>query len=81
MADRYLKHIPSGIIYIMQPAFAAREDFIEVADLAGAPMPGDGTPEPVVEKKPRAKRAKVEADPLADIDAALSADASRGLPK
>lgn len=78
MADRYLKHIPSGVVYILQPAFAQRADFIEVANLAGDPLP-DGKDEPVAETKSRGKRKSGEV--VADTDAALSADASRGLAK
>ena len=85
MADRYLKHLPSGIIFIYQGAFAKRDDFIEVADLEGTPMPVGDADEPVAPAKaakpakaPKSKPAPVD-DLGADIDAALSKDASRGL--
>ena len=85
MAERYLKHIPSGVVYIFQPAFAQRADFIEVADLAGTPLadaPADApTDVPAADKKGRSKRKGDETDNLTDIDAALSATASRGLAK
>lgn len=72
MADRYLKHIPSGQIFIHQPAFAGRDDFIEVADLKGTPLNViDGEYE-VVEAPKKRGRKKSDED-------ALEADASRGL--
>lgn len=85
MADRYLRHIPSGILYIWQAAYAQRTDFEEVED---APQDEDAPAAPIVIKtkvktkaKPRAIE-PVESDDL-EInlnDVALSADASRGLP-
>lgn len=79
MADRYLKHTPSGQIYIWQGVFAAREDFVECADVLGTPMPdaleGEFT---VVEEetKPKAtrkKRAVVE-EPVSEVEAELDAE-------
>lgn len=80
MADKYLRHIPSGTIYIWQPAYAQRDDFEDYVP----------EPEPVVEEapKPKTSRKKAAAAPapeptpepvLVDEDA-LSADASRNLP-
>lgn len=79
MANRFLKHIPSGLVYVYQAHWASDPNLVEVADLEGNPLPevDDVPPEPPV-KKPR-KTAALKADPLADIDAALSQDASRGL--
>lgn len=72
MADRFLKHVPTGITYIWQSAFASNPDFVECADADGndfqAPTKG--------------KKAKVSAPDSGldvDLDAALSADASRGV--
>lgn len=89
MTERYLKHKPSGQMYIYQSAFAANPDFEEVADLKGTPLPAaiDGdyavVEEPAAPKKTRAKKAVGLAEPtdddLMDLDAALSADASKGL--
>jgi hypothetical protein len=83
MADRYLKHIPSGQVFIFAPPFSAQDDFVECANPAGDPFP---ELEPVVNPAPRRGR-KAAADAAADtggqelaIDAALSADASRNLP-
>jgi hypothetical protein len=84
MADRFLLHKPSGVVYIYQGAYAANPDFEECADAQGTPMKPaiDGDFE-VVEDKPKRVRAKkvVEAEEPAedDLDALLSADASRGL--
>ena len=72
MADRFLKHIPSGHVFIYAPPWVGHEDFVEVANAIGDPIP---EPEPVVNPAPRRKKA-VEA-PV--DDAPLSADASRGL--
>jgi hypothetical protein len=76
MADRFLKHIPSGHIFIYAPPWVGHEDFVEVADAAGNPFP-DPEPEVNPPPKPRAKKAPA-ADPTVE-DAAISADASRGL--
>jgi len=78
MADRYLKHLPSGQVFIYAPPFIDNPEFEEVADAQGTPL---GEPETVVNPTPRAKRAKVKAEDIEiDLnDAALSADASRGL--
>lgn len=84
MADRYLKHVPTGQIFVYQAAFATREDFVEVADLAGNALPEaiEGDFKVVEEPKPAGKKKKLvvaESSDIDDIDAALSADASRGL--
>lgn len=70
MADRYLKHKPSGHVFIYAPPFIDHEDFEECSNAAGDPF---ADPEPVVNPAPRAKRT-----PKVD-HAAISADASRGL--
>lgn len=83
MADRLIKHIPSGQVFIYAPPWIGREDFVECANIAGDPLPD---PEAVVNPAPQTMRAGkrktmtlVEpSEPPVD-DAALSADASRGL--
>ena len=74
MADRFLKHKPSGHVFIYAPPFIDHEDFEECANAAGDPMQ---ELEVVVNPPPRRKKA----DKLPDSvdDAGLSADASRGL--
>lgn len=67
MADRLLRHIPTGTLYIWQYAFAEREDFEEVIDVEAKEVP----------EPPKTKRAK--AAPVID-EAAIAADASRNLP-
>jgi hypothetical protein len=91
MADKMLRHIPTGTLYIWQPAFAQRADFedyvpepepvVEAPAVVDAPAPKAKTsrkkaeaapePEPVVKYAP---------EPAFVDEAALSADASRGLP-
>ena len=39
MADRYLLHKPSGVVYIWQSVYASSPDFIECADLSGELLP------------------------------------------
>lgn len=82
MPSKLLRHIPTGVVFVNQPAFAVRADFEEIPD-----------EEPVVEKTaPAPRRSKAPAPPaepapgLPDPDtpaideAALSADASRNQP-
>jgi hypothetical protein len=71
MADRFLKHTPSGQVFIYAPPWIDHDDFVEVATATGEPFPPE---EPVVNPPPRTKRAAKVVD-----DAALSADASQGL--
>lgn len=87
MADKMLRHIPTGVLYIWQPSFAQRADFEDVVP----------EPEPIVEpvadagtkasKSSRKKADKVAVpsvkytpEPVFVDEEALSADASRGLP-
>lgn len=72
MADRFLKHVPTGVTYIWQPVFASSPDFVECADADGNDF----------QASTKGKKAKVSTpDPGLDVDldAALSADASRGV--
>lgn len=70
MADRLLRHIPTGQLFVYQEAFAARDDFEEIIDVESRIID-----EPTV-KKPRAKRPEVE---KVD-DETLGVEAARGLP-
>lgn len=83
MPSPYLKHVPSGQIFVYQTVFAIQEDFVEVADAQGSPVVPDAVEDDTPVAKPRAKAKKagiaVPSDDLdLDLDAALSADASRG---
>ncbi len=77
MADRFVKHIPTGQVFIYQGAFATRDDFEECADAAGNPigLTIEGTAvrveDPVKHKgrKPREVAAQES----------INAEASRGL--
>lgn len=78
MADRFLKHTPSGQVFIYAHPWIGHDDFVEVANAAGDPLPD---PEAVVNPAPRARRTRSTETPQTSTDdAALSADASRGLP-
>lgn len=84
MADRMLRHIPSGILYIWQPAYAQRKDFEEVVEEAAPEV----VEEPVQEAtKPRTRRVKaldpqpvVEVEPVVVEEERIEEDASRNLP-
>jgi len=71
MADRLLRHIPTGILHIYQLAYANRPDFEEAVDVESRVIE---EPAPA----PKAKKSKSVA-PAVD-DEAVSADASRNLP-
>ncbi|MFM6959556.1 MAG: hypothetical protein ACKOW0_00835 [Schleiferiaceae bacterium] len=77
MADKLLRHIPSGIVYIWQPEYAQRADFEEYEPELAAPV---AAPAEAAAPKARAVRKKVESEPVVIDEAALSADASRNLP-
>lgn len=84
MADRMLRHIPTGILYIWQPAYAQRKDFEEVVEEA-APEVVETPAEEVT--KPRARRVKaldpqpvVEVEPVVVEEERIQEDASRDLP-
>jgi hypothetical protein len=75
MADRFLKHVPSGQIFIFAPPFNSHDDFVEVADAQGTPL----EVEPEVNPAPRKRKSNAAADTATAADVALSADASRGV--
>jgi hypothetical protein len=70
MADRLLRHKPTGTLYIWQHAFAERDDFEEVIDVEAKEVP-----EPPKSRKRKGVDGAVEVD-----EAAIAADASRNLP-
>ena len=72
MADRLLRHIPSGVLYVYQPVYAQRADFEEIFDVEAREIP-DPAPKAARKVKPKAEVAAVD-------DEALSEEASRGLP-
>lgn len=72
MADRMLRHIPSGVLYVYQDVFAQRPDFEEIINVEARVIP-----DPEV-RAPR--RAKPKAEVVAVDDAMISEEASRGLP-
>ena len=51
MTQRYLRHIPSGVIHAYQDIYAIRPDFEEIIDVESRVI--EDTPVP---KKPRAKK-------------------------
>ena len=79
MSYRFLKHMPSGVVYMYQEVFASNPEFQECADATGNAIV---VPEPVVDPDIPARRAKLAlkmvVDPAVD-DAGLAVDASRGL--
>ena len=84
MSNRFLKHVPSGQVFVYQDVFAKRDDFVEVSDANGSPMVVETEDEDVPVAKPRGRAKKPgivvpeDNSDLDDFDAALSADASRG---
>lgn len=89
MADKLLRHIPSGVIYIDQPAFSTRPDF----EPYEPPAEGEVAADAVVDAAPAVKKKKTKAELAAEADKAvqdalaeaaaadeaLSEQASRGL--
>lgn len=89
MADKLLRHIPTGVIWVSQPAFEVRADFEPYEE---APVVEEPTPAPVSRKRraaapveetapveePTADAAPIEAQTADEIAEAISADASRG---
>ena len=82
MADRFLKHVPSGVVYIYAPPWIDNPDFVEVANAQGDELKA---PEAIVNISSK-RKPKVTAEPVQEIptdeelaNAGLSADASRGL--
>ncbi len=73
MADRLLRHKPTGNLYIWQLVFAENPDFEEVADTTSS-----AELEIPTFKKPKPAKAGLDTKP--SLDAVLSAEASRNLP-
>jgi hypothetical protein len=83
MSDRLLRHIPSGTLYIWQPAYAQRKDFEEVVEEVVEEVPAEVV-EPV---KPRTRRVKaldpqpvVQSEVVVVEEERIQEDASRDLP-
>lgn len=72
MADRMLRHIPSGVLYVYQDAFAMRADFEEIINVEAREVPDS--------EVRVARRAKPKPEVAAVDDAAVSEEASRNLP-
>lgn len=79
MPDLYLRHVPTGIVYISQPAFALRPDFVP-CNLDGSDVVDVEATEVAPTVTPRTRRVKASPEPFMIDEAAISADASRGLP-
>lgn len=74
MAQKMLRHKPSGILYVWQEAFAFRDDFEEVVEPTAEEIASPAAiPATKIRKTRKAEPAKVD-------DEALSEDASRNLP-
>lgn len=73
MADRMLRHIPTGVLYVYQPVFATRPDFEEIFDVESRVVP-----EAEVEAAKPKRKPKPVVEPT--DEAQISADASRNLP-
>lgn len=62
--ERLLRHIPTGILYVYQPAFANRPDFEEIINVEA---------KVIDEPAPKARKKKEAAAPeQTDVDAALN---------
>lgn len=74
MADRMLRHIPTGVLYVYQPQFATRPDFEEIIDVEAREIPDP------VEPTPRKTRKAAAPAPAMIDEEKLAEEASRGLP-
>lgn len=72
MTDKLVRHIPTGVIWVSQPAWEGRSDF-EPYEPEVAPEAAPAAPAP---RKPRATKV---VEPVIVPDEALSQEASRGL--
>jgi hypothetical protein len=77
MADRLLRHKPTGVVYIYQPVFAMRDDFEEIIDVESR----------VVDEPPATKPRRTRVQPAPEQmtiptidDLQLGSEAARGLP-
>lgn len=72
MTDKLVRHIPTGVIWVSQPAWEGRADF--------EPYEPEAVPEAApVAPAPRKPRAAKVVEPVVVPDEALSQEASRGL--
>lgn len=60
MTQRYLRHIPSGIVHAYQDIYAIRPDFEEIIDVEARVV------EEAPAKKPRIKKLEVTETPAVD---------------
>jgi len=72
MADRMLRHIPTGVLYVYQDVFAMRDDFEEIINVETREVP-DSEVRVARRAKPKAEVASVDGE-------ALGEQAGRGLP-
>lgn len=80
MADKLLRHKPTGVIFVSQPAFEQREDFEPYTPPEEKPAePAEPAPRARAPRAPKPAEPVAEPTPLVD-EAALSADATRNLP-
>lgn len=85
MPDRYLRHKPTGVVYIWQLVFAENPDFeeydpnpeIDIKIPTLDTLVPDKTPKPIKGARAGLQPSSVSPE---EKDAALSADASRNLP-
>jgi hypothetical protein len=77
MADRFLLHKPSGVVFIRAEPWISNPEFEEVADAKGTPFTKKQRVQIKQQEEVKEPETVVEVDGL---EAALSAQASRGLP-
>lgn len=75
MTEKLLRHIPTGVIWVSQPAWETRSDFEPYEPPPVAEAAAEVAPPVEKPKKTRAPRP----EPVAVPDEALSQEASRGL--
>jgi len=83
MADRYLKHKQTGLVLIYAHPWINDPEFEECADAQGNPIPVNAE-QPTYEKpaaadKPAKPKAKAKPTADSEAEAALRADATRGV--
>ena len=55
MSDRLLRHIPTNILYVWQPAFANNPEFEEIIDVESRVIPDEpeaAAPAPIATEEP-----------------------------
>ena len=82
MADRYLKNVKSGEVFIWQGVFAENADFVEVTDASGRQekhAADEAKPVRKVRAKKPAGLGDLDFDESSDAQTALESDATVGL--